>query len=365
MRVIRVGNLWGVAFAVLLLAANAFFVAAEFALISARRDRLEALRDQGKKRAKAVIDASENLSLMLAGCQLGITIASILLGRVGEPAIAHLLEVPLEWVHLPHQFLHPISFVIALSLVVMLHILLGEMVPKNIALAGPETAALLLVPVHLMFIRVVRPVIWLYNLMANSLLRACGIEPKDELDSAVSTPELTLMIGESHSVGYLDEEEHSRLTRALRTSARPVLDVLIPMAQVRSLQVTIDPVTGQVGPTLGSLEDAVRETGFSRYPIRDGAGPLTGYLHLKDVLTEIADENVAELSIIGAQRIRPLPQLASTLTLEQATTQLREHSAHLAAVTDANGTTLGLVALEDLVEEFVGTVRDGTHRSGM
>ncbi|WP_156519471.1 CNNM domain-containing protein, partial [Rhodococcus sp. EPR-134] len=131
-------NLFGVLLTVVLLAGNAFFVGAEFALISARRDRLEALVAQGKKRALTVIKAGENLSLMLAAAQLGITICSILLGKVAEPAIAHLLEVPMEAVGLPDGLLHPISFAIALSLVVVLHILLGEMVPKNIALAGPE-----------------------------------------------------------------------------------------------------------------------------------------------------------------------------------------------------------------------------------
>src|SRR6478752_4557680 len=141
-------DLLAVALTVLLLAGNAFFVAAEFALISARRDRLEALESQGKKRARTVIRAGENLSLMLAGAQLGITICSILLGRVGEPAIAHLIEAPLDALGVPAGFLHPIGFTLALSLVVVLHILLGEMVPKNIAIAGPERSAMLLVPMH-------------------------------------------------------------------------------------------------------------------------------------------------------------------------------------------------------------------------
>src|SRR6478752_2750230 len=142
------GDFLGVILTVALLAANGFFVGAEFALISARRDRLEALAEQGKHSAVTVIRAGENLPQMLAGAQLGITICSILLGRVGEPAIAHLIEAPLDALGVPAGFLHPIGFTLALSLVVVLHILLGEMVPKNIAIAGPERSAMLLVPMH-------------------------------------------------------------------------------------------------------------------------------------------------------------------------------------------------------------------------
>lgn len=178
----------GLALTVLLLAANAFFVAAEFSLISARRDRLEALEEDGFSRARTVIRASERLSVMLAGAQLGITICSILLGRIGEPAIAHLLGQPLQWASVPDSLLHPISFTVSLTLVVILHILLGEMVPKNIALAGPERSAMLLVPVHLMFVRLARPVIAFYNLLANLSLRALRVTPRDELDSTVSRP---------------------------------------------------------------------------------------------------------------------------------------------------------------------------------
>ncbi len=162
----------------LLLAANAFFVGAEFALISARRDRLEALAEQGKKSAVTVIRAGENLSLMLAGAQLGITICSILLGRVGEPAVAHLLEKPFDLLGIPDAVLHTVSFLVALAVVVMLHVLLGEMVPKNIAIAGPESAAMLLIPPYLVCMRHRRPFIAFYNWCANMTLRAFGVNPR-------------------------------------------------------------------------------------------------------------------------------------------------------------------------------------------
>lgn len=168
------GDIFGVLLTFVLLAANAFFVASEFALISARRDRLEALAEQGKRSAVTVIRAGEHLSLMLAGSQLGITICSILLGRVAEPAVAHLLEKPFDLVGIPDAVLHTVSFLVALSVVVTLHVLLGEMVPKNIAIAGPESTAMLLIPVYLVYIRIARPFIAFYNWCANTTLHVRG-----------------------------------------------------------------------------------------------------------------------------------------------------------------------------------------------
>ncbi|GAA3967281.1 hemolysin family protein [Gordonia caeni] len=358
------GDLWGVLLTVLLLAANAFFVGAEFALIAARRDRLVALEESGKKRARTVIKAGERLSLMLAGSQLGITICSILLGRVGEPAIAHLLERPLDLMNVPDGLLHPISFVIAISLVVILHILLGEMVPKNIALAGPERAAMLLIPVQLMFIRLVRPVIWFYNALANGALRLFGVEPKDEVSSTVTEAELAQMIGESRELGLLDAEEHERLTRALETIERTAVEVMIPLRDVRTVRAAVDARTGRLGPRLGAVERAVRETGFSRFPVRGLDGSYIGYLHLKDVLEDILDENLGPESILGTDKIRPLPRVRAGTPLDEASGLLRRASAHLGGVVDETGTLIGVIALADLAEAFVGSLRDGTHRIG-
>ena len=199
----------------LLVAANAFFVGAEFSLISARRDRLEALAEQGRPSAVTVIRAGERLPLMFAGAQLGITVSSILLGRIGEPAVADLLRTPFDLVGVSHAVPHTVSFVVALAIVVTLHVLLGEMVPKNIAIAGPEKAAMLLVPPYLVYVRAARPFITFYNWCATGFLRLFRVPLRDELEVTVSTVELSEMIAESVSEGLLDHEEHTRLTRAL------------------------------------------------------------------------------------------------------------------------------------------------------
>jgi CBS domain containing-hemolysin-like protein len=351
---VLVGDLLGVLLTVLLLAANAFFVAAEFALISARRDRLEALAEQGKRSAMTVVRAGENLSLMLAGAQLGITICSILLGRVGEPAVAHLLEKPFDLFGVPDAVLHTVSFVVAITVVVVLHVLLGEMVPKNIAIAGPESAAMLLVPPYLIYIRLVKPFIAFYDWCAKITLRAFGVEAKDELENTVSTIELSEMIAESLSEGLLDPEEHTRLSRALQIRNRVVRDVAVPVGEIHAVAAAAD---GMV-PTVAAIQQALAETGYSRFPVVDAVGRFTGYVHIKDVLPLVDDPD----AVVDPSMVRPLPRVVETLSLPDALSRMRRTNSHLALVTASDDRVTAMVALEDLVEDLVGTVRDGTHR---
>jgi len=341
------GDLLAVALTVLLLGANAFFVGAEFALISARRDRLEALAEQGKKRAVTVMRAAENLSLMLAGAQLGITICSILLGRVGEPAVAHLLEKPFALMGVGDTVLHTVSFIVALAVVVTLHVLLGEMVPKNIALAGPERTAIWLVPPFLAFTTVMSPVISLFKIAAAGVLRLMGVQPRDELDTAITSDQLADLIAESGREGLLDDHGSRRLTRTLSSAGHTVADVLVTPVELVSLPRR---------PVVDDVARAVADTGFSRFPVRAETG-FSGYLHVKDIL-DIADDPGAE---VPSQRIRRLPQVRVTDRLDVALAVLRRAGAHLGRAVDAGGATAGLVTMEDLIERYVGTVRDATH----
>ncbi len=190
------------------------------------------LAEQGRSSAVTAIRAGEQLPLMFAGAQLGITVSSILLGRIGEPAVADLLQRPFDFVGgISPALLHTVSFAVALAIVVTLHVLLGEMVPKNIAIAGPERAAMLLIPTYLMYVRTVRPIIAFYNRCTNATLRVLRVRPRDELDVTVSTVELSEMIAESVSEGLLDPEEHTRLTRALQIRNRMVADVAVPVSR--------------------------------------------------------------------------------------------------------------------------------------
>jgi CBS domain containing-hemolysin-like protein len=253
----------------------------------------------------------------------------------------------------PDAVLHTVSFVVAITIVVVLHVLLGEMVPKNIAIAGPEAAAMLLVPPYLVWIRIARPFIAFYNWCAQMTLRMFGVEAKNELENTVSTIELSEMIAESLSEGLLDPEEHNRLSRALQIRNRVVNDVAIPLADIRALQVSAP----GLGPTVDAVERALADTGYSRFPVADTSGTYIGYLHIKDVLALVDDPD----AVIDPASVRPLPQLPSSLPLPDALSRLRRDNSHLALVTTDDRVT-AMVALEDLVEDLVGTVRDGTHR---
>jgi len=345
----------GVLAAILLIGANAFFVGAEFSLISARRDRLEALAEQGRASAVTVMRAGEQLSSMLAGAQLGVTVASILLGRIGEATVADLLRKSFGLTHMHPALVHTLSFAIALAVVVTLHVLLGEMVPKNIALAGPERTAMLLVPPYLAYVRAARPFIVFYNKCANAVLRALGVQPKKELDSTVSTAELSEMIAESVSEGLLDHEEHTRLTRALQIRTRAVGDVARPLADIRAVEVA----AAGSGPTVGAVEQALAETGYSRFPVVGLDGDFIGYLHIKDVLTLSDDPQ----TVIDLALVRPLPRVPESLPLADALSRMRRSNSHLALVTAGSGDSgrlIAMVAMEDLVEDLVGAMRDGT-----
>ncbi|OXM54379.1 hemolysin family protein [Amycolatopsis alba] len=334
---------------VVLLLANAFFVGAEFALISSRRDRLEALLEQGKTRARIVINASRNVSLMLAGAQLGITICSLLLGRLGEPAIAHQLAGFFELLGIPDVLLHPISFAIALAFITILHVLIGEMVPKNLAIAEPERLALWLVPVHVAWVKVANPFIWLLNFVANSLLRLFKVEPKDELETAYTSDELAELLSESRREGLLEHSEHQRLSKTLSSVEKTVADVLVPTAQLTTLPCS---------PTLGDVERAVSSTGFSRFPVCTDDGTLTGYIHVKDILDLVGEDPT---TVVPSDKTRALTELHADARLDEALSAMRKEGSHLARALSPAGAAVGVVALEDLVEEYVGTVRDGTH----
>jgi CBS domain containing-hemolysin-like protein len=348
------GDLFGLLATILLVGANAFFVGAEFSLISARRDRLEALAEQGRSSALTVIRAGEQLPLMFAGAQLGITVSSILLGRLGEPAVADLLRRPFDLLDISPALLHTASLAVALAIVVTLHVLLGEMVPKNIAIAGPEKAAMLLIPVYLVYVRAVRPVITFYNRCSNATLRALRVRPRDELDVTVSTVELSEMIAESVSEGLLDPEEHTRLTRALQIRDRKVADVAVPVAEIRAVPVA---APGS-GPTVEAIEKALATTGYSRFPIIDADRTFLGYLHIKDVLS-LGDDPQA---VVDVARVRPLPQVPESLSVPEALSRMRRSNSPLALVTGHDRAVVAMVALDDLVRDLVGAVRDGTQR---
>lgn len=334
-----------IALAVVLLGANAFFVGAEFALVSARRTTIEPRAQAGGWAAKITLRAIENVSLMMAAAQLGITICSLGLGYLGEPAIAHVIEGPLANVGVSDDLLHPIAFVIALSIVTFLHVVVGEMVPKNLALAGPDRAALVLGPPLAFMVRVMRPAIASLNAIANATLRLAGVTPQDEVTSTFTRDEVAGLVEQSRREGLLDARERRLLIGALKFEERDARTVLIP---------TKDLVTVHEAVTPAVLEALAARTGYSRFPVRND-GDLIGYLHLKDAL-EFKD--VHRNRPIARSWIRSLPTVTHSDRLRKILSTMQHSGAHLARVVDGNGTTIGVVALEDVLEELVGEIRD-------
>ena len=334
---------------VLLLAANAFFVGAEFALISARRSVIEPRAEEGSRFAKIAIGAMENVTLMMAGAQLGITLCTLGLGALAEPAIAHALEVPFHDWGIPESMIHPIALVIALTIVGSLHVILGEMVPKNIALAGPERSAMVLAPPLIVVVRVLWPAIALLNGLANVTLRLIGIQPKDEVASAFTRDEVAGLVEESRGAGYLDAHESHLLAGALEFEERDARSVLLPLDSIEKVPVTVTPA---------EVELVAARTGYSRFPVeRDG--DMIGYLHLKDAL-EFKDRH--RNRPIAESWVRPLPTVRLRDPLRSILETMQASGAHLARVIGDERKTVGMVALEDVLEELIGEVRDATQR---
>ncbi len=347
---------------VVLLALSAFFVAAEFSLIAARRTVVEPLAVTSS-RARMTLRAMEDVSVMMACAQLGITVCGVLLGAVGEPAVAGLLEPVFTAVGVPHGALHPVSLVVALLLVVSAHVALGEMVPKNVALAGPERTAIALAPPLRALAMFLGPVVRGLNRVANAVVRRTGREPKDEIASSFTREEVAALIAESTEEGLLDGQEHQLITSALEFDTAAVEAVLVPDAEVVALP---------AGVSAAEVEQACAATGFSRFPITAADGRYIGYLHIRDVIDIVAELREEP---VPPSRIRELPVVGAGTDLRAALERMRRRGAHLAQVAAPAAESgiaglataepmpehrRGLVMLEDVIEELIGEIRDAT-----
>jgi CBS domain containing-hemolysin-like protein len=354
-----------------LLAGNAFFVGAEFALVSARRSQIEPRAQAGSRFATITLKAMENMSLVIGVNQLGITVCSLMLGAVGEPAMAHLIEPILHVLRVPDSLFHPLAFALALTVVVYLHVVIGEMVPKNLALAGPDRAALLLGPAIWAIVKVLRPVVIVINAMASLVLRLVGVELKNEVSSTFTREEVSAMVEESRGEGLIEAHEYDRLAGALGFAEKTVESVLMPLESLATISESA-PVS--------EVEERCAATGFSRFPVLTSGGGLRGYVHIKDMLE--ADETRRSRPL-DTQVIRPFADVKRTALLHEALETLQRRGAHMARVVDdvvvndlsaegmalhggtpsAAGRLLGVVTLEDVLEELVGEIRDAAHHS--
>ncbi len=334
---------------VLLLIGNAFFVGAEFALVSARRTQIEPRAQQGSVLARYALRAMEQVSLVMAGAQFGITVCSLGLGAVAEPALAHLIEPLIEDLGLPDGAVHPVAFTIALTIVVYLHVVLGEMVPKNLAIAGPERAAMFFGAPMMMTVIALKPVVFVLNAIANAILRLVKIEPRDEVSSVFTREQVEALVDESRAEGLLEEGEYNRLSGALGFTSRRIADVFLP---VEGLQTVVR------GARATEVEAVCAETGFSRFPVVGGDGTLLGYLHIKDVL---GHDPHGRAQVVEDRWIRSFANVRESDSLVAALQTLQSQGAHMARVVDESGDVVGVATLEDVIEELVGEIRDAAH----
>lgn len=337
---------------VVLLLVNAYFVVVEFALIASRKPRLDLLHEAGDKRAAAALAAMRDLPRGMGTAQLGITIASLALGYISEPAIAHLIEPVIELVgHPSERVVHAIAFVIALGFISFCHLVLAEMVPRNLSLAAPERVLLLLAPVHRVIMRVLSPLVWLLNGLSNLILRMVRVEVANELATVHTASELATMFKASREEGLIEDFDHTLLAGAVDFRDRIAESVLVPREQVTV--VTRDMTVAQV-------QAVASESGHSRLPVVGASlDNVVGFVHVKDLLKlpASADDDPLPLDLLRRMLVvRPDRRLEEVLRI------MRRLRSHVALVREPGGRTLGIVTLEDVLEALVGAIADETDK---
>ncbi|WP_049567524.1 hemolysin family protein [Streptomyces sp. SBT349] len=324
---------------VLLLVGSGFFVAAEFALVAAKHHRMEQARAAGERGARAALAGMRELSLMLAGAQLGITVCTLGLGSISEPAIAHQIDPLLHDAGLPSGLSYGIAFVVAMTVVVFLHMVVGEMAPKSWAISHPERSAMLLAPPFRALVRAVRPLISVLNKVANGLVRLCRVTPREKLTSVHDREQLAHLVAESQRLGLISETDSGLITRSLTEPQSAVGAFQVPAVRIAE-------VAASAGAEVILATAAASD--HTRLLVRDGAR-VVGSVHVRDAIVARAGGR----RVTAAELARPVPELTAEDTLAHAVEQLRQRRASLAVVRGADGRVTGLISLDDLLARLM------------
>nr|WP_255727970.1 hemolysin family protein [Nesterenkonia sp. LB17] len=331
----------------LLILGTGFFVAVEFSLVALDQPTVQHAIDRGDKSAPAVMRCLKSLSTQLSSCQLGITLTTLLTGYVAEPALGALLAAPLEALGVPEQALSAVSLTVALIIATMVTMIIGELVPKNLAIAEAYGVARVLAKPQLVFTAVFRPLIKVLNGFSNKVLHRFGLEVKEELSGARTPEELSSMVRRSAMLGTLDEGTATFLDRTLRFSDQTAADVMTPRPRMASVD---------ADASLEALIDLARQTGFSRFPVLgDSVDDVRGVTHVKKA---VAVPREKRQGLVAATVMSEITRVPETIHLDALLPVLREASLQVAIVEDEYGGTSGVVTLEDLIEEIVGEVAD-------
>lgn len=338
--------------AALLILANAFFVAAEFALVSVRKTRIEELVAQGNANARTVKHVIHDPDRFIAATQLGITIASLALGWIGEPAIAHLIEplfglVPESF--LSHATAAAISTIIAFSIITFLHVVIGELAPKSVALSYPEKSSLIVARPMVIFENIFRPVIWALNGTGNALLRALGLTPPAGHQLVHSVEELKMLVSSSAASGELEPVERQFAERAFEFADRQVNEVMIPRTSIRAIADTA---------TVQDFLEMFAQVSHSRFPAYSGTlDNVVGFVWVKDILRTMAKGPGARQETVN-RILRPALFVPATKQIGALFGEMQRQKIQLAIILDEYGGTAGMVTIEELIEEVVGRVSD-------
>jgi CBS domain containing-hemolysin-like protein len=343
-----VSTVWILVLAVVLVFANGFFVAVEFSLMAARRGRIEELAEEGSGGARAALAGMRQLNLQLAASQLGISVVSLLLGWLIEPVVGEGLADLLGHSALPRGVSHALGLALGLVIVAFIHMVVGEMVPKSLALSAPERVAVALAPIHRIVVVVVRPAVASLYWLARLGTRLLGVQPTDELAHAHTAVELAVLVEESRAGGELERSEHELLVGALGFLAVQVDEVMAPREQL---------VTVPHTATVAQAEELVHESGHSRVLVLgEGADDVTGFLHAKDLIAVPMEQRDGFLPpgiVRVALRVGPHDPLEDVLP------RMRRARRHVAVVVEGDRIR-GLLTLEDILEAIVGDIRDET-----
>jgi CBS domain containing-hemolysin-like protein len=326
---------------------NGFFVAAEFALVRVRASRLQQLAEEGNVRAKYALSVTRRLDSYLSATQLGITLASLALGWVGEQAVAELIVMPtLALFHMENAlFAHSISFVISFVVITFLHIVLGELAPKSVAIRKPDTTSLWLAAPLLVFYKIFRPFIWVLNGAANRLVRMMGVEPAGEAELAHTEEEIRILMDQSAKSGIIDKDELALFDNVFEFSDRLAREVMVPRIDMDCLYLN--------QPFADSMRH-VYETKHTRYPVAvEDKDRIVGFVHITDLLTADPDEEHTLESFM-----RPILNVPESMEISRVLKLMQKQQMHMAIVIDEYGGTAGLLTTEDIIEEIVGELHD-------
>jgi CBS domain containing-hemolysin-like protein len=329
-----------------------FFVASEFSLVNLDRSELEARRDRGETRLGMTIAALRTTSTHLSSAQLGITLTTLLTGYTMEPALSALLADPFTAMGVPEGIVEPVATVLAILIATLLSMIIGELVPKNFALALPLMTAKLVMPFQTAFTTVFKPAVVVLNGSANALLRGVGIEPKEELSGARTAEELSSLVRRSAGAGTLEQDTATLLNRTLLFSSHTASDVMTPRPRLETVRRT-DPA--------GLVVELARSTGYSRFPVMDeDIDDIVGLVHVKQAVA-VPRERRGDVPVSALQF--DILRVPETMRLDTLLVELRGRGYQMAVVVDEYGGTAGVATLEDLVEEIVGEVSDEHDRT--